>query len=350
MSITNCHPNWAATACAIAFAAICMGAAAQPAYQFEALHQPDDSRSGASALNGHGAVVGTSTHHPDAVPHATLWRWHMPLILDEPGQQSNALGVNRYLEIVGISDQIPGTGWQATLWSSSGATLLPNLGGSYSYAYAINNSHQIAGGSALAGDLQFHAVRWTNGVPADLGTLGGATSIAYAMNSLGDAVGISRTSGGHDHAAMWTADGAVIDLGSLTGGFSSATAINRRRWAAGYSDASDGHKHATLWHDGLMIDLGTLAQGLDSFAWGIGPDGTVVGHSFTTPKGHTKERRATLWRDGAAIDLNTLMDDASRAAGWVLMEARAINDDGVITGGAKNTITGKERVFRLTPL
>jgi hypothetical protein len=37
------------------------------------------------------------------------------------------------------------------------------------------------------------------------------------------------------------------------------------------------------------------------------------------------------------------------AAGWVLLEAHAINDDGVIAGAAKNLLTGKDRAFRLTP-
>ena len=56
-----------------------------------------------------------------------------------------------------------------------------------------------------------------------------------------------------------------------------------------------------------------------------------------------------MWVDRTIIDMNTVLDDATRAAGWVLLDARAINDAGQVTGTAKNTLTSRTRAYLLTP-
>jgi hypothetical protein len=56
-----------------------------------------------------------------------------------------------------------------------------------------------------------------------------------------------------------------------------------------------------------------------------------------------------MWNGGATIDLNTLLDDETRAAGWLLLAATAINDRGVITGVATNPVVRDTRAFLLTP-
>ncbi|MBT9596010.1 MAG: hypothetical protein IV094_08505 [Vitreoscilla sp.] len=337
------------TLCTIVLAALSFGVAAQAPYRFTALHGPGGSDGDARDLNGHDAVVGYSHPLDDNMPHATLWRRNMPQDLHQLGLASEAYGANRYLDIVG-SIRLPPDQARPALWQDGVATLLPTLGGSIGVASAINNAGQIVGYSQLAGDTEYHATRWVGGVPFDLGTLGGAHSAANAINALGDAVGYAYIPGNQAHAALWAADGTLVDLGTLGGQWSIAAAVNRKRWVAGYSDVPAAYTvHAALWRDGIAIDLGTLGEGRNSYAWGIDHEGTVVGYSHTTAHNHVKDRRAAVWRDGAAIDLNTWLDDATRAAGWVLLEARSINEDGVIAGVAKNAINGKERGFRLTP-
>ncbi|MFO1338265.1 MAG: hypothetical protein U1F53_08510 [Burkholderiaceae bacterium] len=324
-----------------------LGVAAETPYRFTALHGPEGAQAIGYGLNGHGAVAGTSELHHSGSAQATLWRRDMPLSLNQPGEESIAYGVNRYLAVVGISRQI-GSDWRATLWQNGTVTLLPTLGGGYSDAFAINNAGQIVGDGEVAGYQ--HALRWDGGVPVDLGTLpGGLVSRARAINALGDVVGHSFTFSNVPHATLWAADGTVVDLGTLGGVASTAEAVNRHRWAAGYGENADFQTHAALWRAGIVIDLGTLGEGRTSYGLGIDHEGTVVGFSYTTPDDDVKYRRAALWRDGAAIDLNTWLDDATRAAGWVLLEARAIDDDGVVTGLARNTVTGKERAYRLSP-
>ncbi|WP_374563111.1 hypothetical protein [Ideonella sp.] len=329
--------------------AVSLGAAAQTPYHFTALHGPGGTDGIARDLNGHGAIVGYG-HPEDAhISHAMLWRRNAPLDLHQLGVASIASGVNRLNED-GVITGVTIDEWHPALWQEGTAALLPTLGGNLGGANAINNAGHIVGYSALAGNTAYHATRWTGGQPFDMGTLGGVHSSANAVNALGDAAGYADAPGNVPHAALWTADGDLIDLGTLGGQTSQATSINRRRWVAGYSEVPAYFTtHAALWHDGVAIDLGTLGEGRNSFAWGIDAEGTVVGYSHTTNHNHMKDRRATLWRDGLIIDLNSWLDDATRAAGWVLLEARAINEDGVITGLAKNSITGKERAFRLTP-
>jgi len=55
-------------------------------------------------------------------------------------------------------------------------------------------------------------------------------------------------------------------------------------------------------------------------------------------------KRATLWQNGRPTDLNTLLPPHS---GWVLTEARAVNDHGQIAG--QGLLDGKPCAFLLTP-
>lgn len=334
--------------CVGLLSAISLGAAAQAPYHFTALHGPGGSDGIANDLNGHEAIVGYG-HPGGGNSHAMLWRRNAPTDLHQLGVGSIAHGVNRHLHVVG-SIGVTIDEWRPALWQEGVATLLPTLGGTFGLANAINNAGLIVGYSATTDNAQYHATRWIDGLPIDMGTLGGANSAANAVNALGDAAGYAQGSGNVVHAALWTAAGNLVDLGTLGGESSIATAINRKRWVAGYSDVTAYvTMHAALWRDGMAIDLGTLGEGRNSYAWGIDHEGTVVGYSHTTAQNHAKDRRATLWRDGTVIDLNTWLDDATRAAGWLLLEARAINEDGVITGLARNSTTGKERAYRLTP-
>ena len=176
-----------AALCAGLLAAINIGAAAQTPYCFTPLDGPGGAASIAYDLNGHAAVAGSSR---GALWHATLWRRNMPLDLGQPDEESDAYDVNRHLAVVGVSGP-PGRAWRDTLWQGGVATVLPNLGGSYSYARAINNAGQIAGGSSTTGDLEYLAVRWDGGVPVALDTKPGWSSSASAINARGDAVGRS---------------------------------------------------------------------------------------------------------------------------------------------------------------
>ena len=98
-------------------------------------------------------------------------------------------------------------------------------------------------------------------------------------------------------------------------------------------------RHAFLYQDGQMHDLAPLPSTKNSIAYAINSSSQVVGASQTDGT-----ERATLWHNGKPTDLNRLLPARS---GWVLTEARAINDHGQIAGqGLRN---GKPCAFLLTP-
>ncbi len=145
----------------------------------------------------------------------------------------------------------------------------------------------------------------------------------------------------HANATTYT----FTDLGTLGGTYSYAYAINNAGQVAGYSGtAGNSTTHATLWNGTTATDLGTLG-GSQSYANAINNAGQVVGMSYTAGN---SAAHATLWNGTTATDLNSFLDASAVNAGWVLSEARGINDNGWITGSAYNTLTGATHGFLLS--
>jgi len=89
------------------------------------------------------------------------------------------------------------------------------------------------------------------------------------------------------------------------------------------------------------VDLGTLTGGTWSEAFDVNDYGDVVGWARTADY-HV---HAVLWVDEQIIDLNTV---EGIPAGWVLAEARGINNAGQIVG--RGVFGGSDRAFLLTPI
>jgi probable HAF family extracellular repeat protein len=184
----------------------------------------------------------------------------------------------------------------------------------------------------------------------DLGTLGGnpyASSYARAINASGQVVGIDADT--IHYAMLWNGTTATV-LSGLGGRYSYASAINASGQVAGgsqvYSDigyGDEGAFHAVRWNGATPTDLGTLG-GVNSDAYAINASGQVAGVAQTTSNGD----HATLWNGTTATDLNNFLDESSVNLGWVLQEARGINDSGSIVGSAYNTITGQTHAYVLT--
>lgn len=156
----------------------------------------------------------------------------------------------------------------------------------------------------------------------DLGDLDGRGSHARSINAVGDVVGESRVGEfGSTHAFVYR-DQAIKDLGTLGGHGSAAYDINDNGDIVGFAYLDIGTNHAFLYRDGLMQDLGTLgAPGLLSYAYGIGPTGSVVGSSGING---VDGPRAILYADGAMQDLGLF--------GGTTAGAQAINGAGAIAG------------------
>ena len=186
----------------------------------------------------------------------------------------------------------------------------PYVGNVYGIIYAINRSNVAVGVvENLSGTGVARAAQWApNGV---LGTLPGRgtspSSRAFAINDAGTVVGRVGFGGAADErAAMWRA-GVLTELGSL-GGRSGATAINAGGVIVGWSFDAAGDLHAFIHRGGQMVDLNVLVH-----------------------RPLTRTARGT-W---------VLGDE------WIIHEAYAINDRGVIVG--RGTKDGKVRAVMLRP-
>lgn len=316
------------------------------------------------------------------------------------GATSSGLAVNAAGQVAGASDPENDEPSRAFVTGVDGTSLMQDLGtlgGSTSSGQAINAHGQVAGSSTLSGGSFFpHAFlsTTTGGGLLDLGTLGGPGSIAYGVNGAGQVAGESQNSSGLTRAFLSEPGGGPLrDLGALPGGQNSrGRAVNASGQATGYADTTNefqaivNHAFLSETNGGPLRDLGTLG-GSYSFANAVNDSGQVVGrsenasgtqHAFRSePNGGplldlgslggtsigqginnagtvvgyflasgTFNARAFVYSTSyGMLDLNLLI---APDAGWLLTDAKGINDQGQITGTGISE--GKTHAYLLQPV
>lgn len=321
---------------------------------------------------------------PDADVWSSSWGG-----INKPGINNNGV-VAGYYRIKGTSDHV------AFRWEQGVTTVLPHLSNDFSYltfAYDINNLGQIVGFSGTS-------CLWQNTEPPTPEELpGGFGCEAFGINDSGQVVGVAPASGSGRYAVLWESglrtylptfgreaeafdinenglivgmaviniygpnwpvlwsgeDHEILNLGDFgtnpdaedRGG--RAYAINNLNQVVGcargnFDEFGRGY-HAFLWQDNVMTDLGELSAQTSSVALDINNAGQIVGYSYSKvpPYGN----HAILWEKGALIDLNTRIDPIP---GWMLAEARAINDRGQIVCLAASGDWMNFRFYLLTPV
>lgn len=346
------------------------GAASAGPYKFTDLGTLGGRFSDGFAINSAGRIVGTAEDTP-LEGHAVVWKGKRAIDLNrrQPDSAAYPYALNDAGAAVGMR-WVGGSEYRATLWRDGETIDLGSLGGLRSEARGISACGDIVG-YAYDSTQSNRPVMWRDGAITDLGTLGGSRGFAQDVNSQGQIVGGTQIAGDEDvHATLWSG-GRIIDLGTLRGGlgYSAAAAINDSGVVVGGSEWKNFSDHAVMWKDGAIVDLGTLRGHGESFALGVNNAGAVVGYSElardddladvghlvlpndpSSPPERPREWRATLWQHGTLIDLNELLDHVSRVD-WVLRVARAINDDGVITGMAEHRrVIASRHAFRLAPV
>jgi probable HAF family extracellular repeat protein len=219
-----------------------------------------------------------------------------------------------------------------------------------SEAYGVNDSGTVVGWAPSPRANYYHAFIWKDGVIQDLSDMGlgdPSWSRAYDINNAEQIVGYidrddSMSFSEADRDAFIWENGAFRTLDHLPGHISStAVAINDTGLAVGWSgDVTGSVSRAALWSGAQVTELGHLSGDSNSQALAVNDRRQVVGWSGNA-EGDT---RAVFWQDGFLMDLNSLLPANS---GWQLIEARGINNRGMIVGTAR--INGELRAFLLIP-
>ena len=298
----------------------------------------------ALSINDFGEVVGYSKT-ADGEVHA--FRFFRDALFDLNtlgGKESFAYVITNSGILLGDSKTADG---RLLPFMSAPNSPLFNLGQQHMFSSALgaNNEGQVVGFRVVTdehGQNHKRAYLYTTHRTIDLGTFGGKQSDATAINDAGQVVAHLYTEyhDGYKRAVLYHS-GKVVEIGTFGGNTSIGVAINTQGQVVGYSTLPGGDQRAFLYAHGKMKNLGTLPGGTQSFAFGINDRGRVVGASDAKDS----PLRAFIYNDGLMQDLNELIPAES---GWLLTEAKGINESGQIVG--YGFINGERRAFLLTPV
>lgn len=245
------------------------------------------------------------------------------------------------------------------LWlapAGSPIDLSPQLQSLPAYASAravdINEQGWILGNAQLdAAQQSGYAFVLRDGYAAVLPSAGAASVKAKAMGT-SMAVGDGRyDKGGLIGAIIWVlggqAAGQTLVLRSVDGTDNDvhAEAISPAGHVAGFywAPASKQGNRAYVWFQGRTQVLPTDA-GYSSVAYSVNGAGQVAGSHCRTDQ-DILGCRAVVWANGVRLDLNQL---ATPPQGFTLVQAKAINEQGQVTGWMVNA-NHLYRGFLLTP-
>ncbi len=266
------------------------------------------------------------------------------------GSSSFALGMNDALRVVGRSRLTNGTVNRAFLWTPGGTNGIASnpqmkdlgtLGGAAAGAEDINTSAQITGYAQTGSDD--HAFRYSGGTMTDIGNLlpNNHNSYASGINDAGHIVGTDYDNS-FNTATAFRYNGSTVSVLAFSGWNNTyGLAINNNDHIAGYVSGSSAD-HAFRYSTNFF-DLGTLG-GSFSYAFSINNSNIIVGGSYTDA--NNLLYHAFICTNSSLVDLNNQLDDSG--AGWVLNEARAINDSGQIAG--IGMLNGEKHAFLLAKL
>lgn len=229
------------------------------------------------------------------------------------------------------------------LWLASGGApvdLSPQLQGLPAYVSAravdINEQGWIVGSAYTDTAQQLsYAFLLREGMAAVLPSAGAASVKAKAIGAamaVGDGL---YERGGRTGAIIWLFEGQTLSLRSVDGTDNDvhAEAISSAGHVAGYywAPASKQGNRAYVWHQGHTQLLAT-DTGYSSVAYSVNGAGQVAGSHCRTDQ-DILGCRAVLWTNGIRQDLNQL---ATPPQGFTLVQAKAINDQGMVTGWMVN--------------
>ena len=320
--------------------------AAANSYSITNISPPGAPPAYATGVNAAGQVSGYATV---GAAGAEAWRYTPgtgTVVLGSfGGGDTRAAGINDAGTVTGYSTDAGGAARGFVFNTGTGLVDIGGFGnGEGIFPQHINAAGVVAGVSRRGGNDR--AFRFSPpGLTLALGTLPGAAvpaeAAAYGINDAGRVVGIASSPSGFNRAFRTNAAGTgMAELGTLGGDESWAYAINNAGSVAGSATSLSTDTHAFLFTDAAgMTDLQTLG-GYNSTSYGLNNTGSVVGSAEIL----NRDLHAFVWTAaGGMRDLNDIIPINS---GWLLTEARAVNDTGVIAGNG--LLNGQPRAFLLT--
>ena len=213
-------------------------------------------------------------------------------------------------------------------------------------AYAINESDQVAAihryDNPDPRESDIHtAVLWEDGVVTTIAELPRFEDYYLITDPLGvnDILGMNNAGQVVGPFGVFDKTNGVQDIKPPGIFVLRAKSINEIGNIVGAAGGT--YLHAFVRTNETLIDLGTFG-GDNSCANDINDNNEVVG--FSASAGGTN--LAFYWTDSlGVVDLNTLIETNS---GWILRDARAINNSGLIIGSG--VFNGEAREFLLSPI
>jgi probable HAF family extracellular repeat protein len=272
-------------------------------------------------INELGQVVGESSTAEDE-NHAFIWqRGVMTDLGTLGGPSSTALAINDRGEVVGVSSTADGSSAYFR-WRRGTLTRISTPGDLPLFPRAwINNRGQAAGtylsdGPPPPNRPQLSRIwLWDNGTLTDIGAAGGYDASLHGLNDRGQIVGDDFSPTFVRRIFLWD-HGVRTDIATVHE-FLGGSDLNNRGQVAFTGFGNRAH----LWHRGILIDLGTLAGGADSYVEDINERGDVTGYGSTEAG-----TRGYIWRQGTMTQLDVLGPDGEMSQGNLL------NDHGLVVG------------------
>lgn len=295
-----------------------------------------NSVSTAYALSDAGQAAGTSSTPTSAI--AVLFNNGKVTDISTLGSDvSVATGINGSGEIVGWNDfySNPDFSPEAFLYSNGRMKSInaPSVFPAGTEAVAVNNAGELVGTGYFSGE-NFHAFLYRGGKMKDLGPPG-----AYQA---------SATSSGE----FLISNDKMTTL-PVPAGASAVAAFGLNDWGEIVGTiffASGAPSHAAKFANGAWTDLGAVAGALASRATSVNQSGAVVGTAFFAQTQYHPPKPGKhvpfISTANGLVNLNTLIPAAT---GFILTDAVAINDLGLIlcnatnSGGSKHAVLLKPR-------
>lgn len=300
----------------------------------------ETATTGVTGINNAGQVAGTISH-TDGTRSAAIYTGGAWQDLGKFGSaNAGASGINNNGQVLINTFDVPASSYWTYIYDfkNGGQTTVAQTSG-VSGGKGINDAGQVV----LVSNSRL--LIYKNNNVTDIGTMGLYSVSSAIINNAGKVAGYGKTSStGYYATKIADLDGTnYVDVGNL--GYAKTTYVygmNDSGQVVGNSTYSRLSNYKAYRYDGTIHDLSN-----SNWKYSIGNDinnnDQIVGTYTDTNSG---VNGAFFWENGGAQDISNLF----AAQGWILTNAKYINDNGDIVGfGDLNGVSHQFLLLHSTP-